>query len=46
MKMRQVIKCEEKKMASLDVSIACVNLGKKPTCFPKELENILGQIQM
>ncbi len=43
MKLRQIIKCENKKLASLDVWIACVNLEKKPTRWPKQLHKILKE---
>ncbi len=41
MKMRQIIKCESKRIASLDTSIACVNLQKKPTGWPYNLHEAL-----
>lgn len=44
MKMGQVIKCNNKKMASLEVLVACVNLEKKPIRWPKELGQALSGI--
>jgi acyl-CoA thioester hydrolase len=41
MKLRQHIKCENRKLAELDVTIACVNLEKKPTRLPKQLYEAL-----
>lgn len=42
-KMRQTIKCEDKKMTLLDSSIACVNLKKKPISWPTEMYQIFLQ---
>ncbi len=44
MKLRQIIKCENRKLAELDVTIACVNLEKKPTRLPKRLYEVIHQI--
>lgn len=41
MKMRQIIQCNGKKMASLEVLLACVNLEKKPVHWPQELYAVL-----
>ena len=46
LRVRQAIKCENMKIASLDTSIACVNLQKKPTGWPhhfyETLKNLLN----
>lgn len=41
MKMHQKIFCQEKLLASIDVSIASCNRDKKPVKFPKNLLDIL-----
>lgn len=37
LKMNQVIKCNDKQLASLKVSLVCINLMRKPTGWPNKL---------
>ena len=42
MKMEQLITCNTREMASLVVSVACVNLDKKLTAWPQQLQKALA----
>lgn len=44
MKIKQRICCETKELALLDVSVACVNLAKKPTRWPQKMQQQLNSI--